>query len=486
MIQKVDDFIQEKQMLKEKDKVVIGVSGGADSICLFFVLLQLRKKYNLQLVVVHVNHGIRGKEAKEDERFVEAICQWENIHFESVRKDVIQIAKKKEMTVEEAGREVRYKAFFEIAEKYNCNRIAVAHNKNDNAETILLNLFRGSGIKGLTGIPAVRDKIIRPLLCIERKEIEQYLNEKEIPFQIDKTNFDSEYTRNRVRLDILPYVIEFINTKAIEHMANTAQIVMQVQQYIEKNTDKIYDKIVIHKNGKYSLLVEDFIKEDIIIKKQVIFKMLEGIAGGLKDIEAVHIDAILELCEKQVGKELNLPYGISAVREYKEITLFIDEQKQEQMFFQKEVIVPGKVYLEDKQQYLSFDIIEYKENMIIPKNICTKWFDYDKIENTIFVRNRQQGDYMQINQQGGKKKLKDYFIDQKIPQKEREAVLLLVDGSHVMWIIGSRISEAYKIDKDTKKILEVKLNREESNQFWDGGCNNGRKYQSHVKRRRSK
>ncbi len=473
MLQKIISFVQQYNMLKEKDKVVIGISGGADSVCLFFMLLELKKVYDLELFAVHVNHGIRGLEADQDEAFVRELATRKRVPLTCVSANVKELAKDQGLSEEEAGRMVRYEAFYEEYNKYNCNKIAVAHHENDQAETVLFQLFRGSGIKGLTGIPPIRNEIIRPLLCVSRDDIEGYLLQHEIAYQIDKTNYEDNYTRNKIRLNMLPYATRQINSKAVSHIARTAGMLREAQEYIEKNAQKKMEQIVCVQNGQYSFDVKQFLDEDIVIQKEMLRMLIVRLANQLKDIESEHIAMILSLLEKPVGKRVNLPYGIEAIREYDRIRINQFNQKQTDAtrnpgssLCSMAVSIPGTVNVPETGMQIRFEILESTEkNRIIPKNNCTKWFDYDRIKNTIFIRNRQNGDFLQIDAVGGHKKLKNYFIDKKIPKEERENVLLLADGNHIIWIVGDRISEYYKVRQDTTKILKVII---------DGGTQHGR------------
>lgn len=449
MIQKIRTFVEENHMLEYKDKVVVGVSGGADSVCLFFVLLELQKYYDLSLIVVHINHGIRGEEAERDQIFVESLCKEHRIDCRVFYYSVQQLAKKEKVSEEEMGRRVRYQSFFQVLKEEQCQKIAVAHNQNDQSETMLLNLFRGSGLKGLSGILPVRGVVIRPLLMTTRKEIELFLEERKLSFQIDKTNLEEDYTRNKIRLSLIPYIEREINERASEHIAKATGMLREAEEYIRKRGLFVKDAIVTYKNGKYSFCVEAFLQEESIIQREVLRQILEELTSHLKDIEAEHIKMILELCKKQVGKEIHLPYGIVVSRGYQEITM---EIRASVTSCKKEIIAV--------QPDVKFQIVPkiQLQNQEIPKNNCTKWFDYDKIANIVMVRHRKQGDYFQLDNHGNIKKLNRYFIDKKIPKEQRDSVLLLADGSHIIWIIGDRISEAYKIDENTKNVLIVNVN----------------------------
>lgn len=513
MLNKVKKYIESNRMLSKKEKVVLGVSGGADSVCLFFVLLELREVYQLELHVVHVNHLIRGEEADADQEYVEKICKENNVPFHLVKEDVKRYAKEQHLSEEEAGRDIRYQAFEQVREKYNCDVIAVAHNSNDCAETMLFQLVRGSGLTGLTGIKTKRDLIIRPLLSVTRAEIEQYLGERGIPYQTDATNLQTEYTRNKIRLHVLPYLEKNINSQAISHIVKSTQMLKEVEEFIEKQTNICYNSLVQCNDGRYYFDREEFLKEDIVIRKTVVREILHNLSGQLKDIESIHIEDICALASKGVGKKIDLPYDIVAYNDYKNLILtsskvsssnnelieredypLIDKsieisldlankksgvidlaggEKLGYLFYTLNQYEKAKILDKirndwDTNQNVVIDFVdqvcrntdfneEYKKSMINTRNGYTKCFDYDKIKNAVQLRTRREGDYMQIDAKGGTKKLKSIFIDKKIPQKDRNLIPLLADGNHIMWILGSRISEAYKISESTKTIFIVYL-----------------------------
>jgi len=460
---KVKDYIYSNEMINSNDKIVVGVSGGADSIC----LLHLLNKLKIPLIAVHINHCIRGKEADEDERYVVDTCGSLGIVCKVFREKIEDIAKEKKLTEEEAGRIVRYNSFRKVMKEYSANKIAVAHNMNDNAETVLFNIFRGSGMVGIGGIKPQNDDIIRPLMCVTRNEIEEYLNKQEIVFKNDRTNFEEEYTRNKIRLNILPYVEENINKKAVKHMSDMASMARDTEDFINDYVKNLFDKVVvIDENNVYHLDVKALSNEKKIIQKKLVRYVINCIISRLKDIEAVHIDDIVGLINKQVGKKIMLPYGLVAIKEYTAIKIIIDkdnksnenkEKKAEAAFEILDFNDKKSYYIDYYDAYLRFRIIKNKKGLIIPKNNYTKWFDYGKINNIVKIRNRCQGDFIQLNRQGGKKKLKDFFIDSKVDKNIRDRIPLLADGSHVMWVIGMRSSEGYLVDENTENILEVCL-----------------------------
>lgn len=467
MLRKVEKYIIQHQMIENGDRIVLGVSGGADSVSLFFVMLALSEKYNIEMVVVHVNHGIRGEEAKRDEDYVRMLCKGHNIPFECIYLDIKRMAKKEKLSEEEMGRKARYNAFSQISQKYHCNKVAVAHNKNDIAETVLLNLFRGSGLKGLVGMEPVRGNLIRPLLCVERSEIEAFLHQQELMYHNDATNFETDYTRNKIRLRVLPYVESEINEKASEHVVKSAQLIGEANEFIEMEMVTLYERTVEKQNQEYWILLEQFGEAHSILKKELIRKVLFSLAHKQKDIEMTHVEMVLDLMQKGAGKRVNLPYGMEAIHQYDKIVVRKNEIKESKVKQIENIAnIPGITIIEELDQKVCFELISVTNDNKIglenlysnKKNDYTKWFDYDKIRNTVLVRNRKNGDFFECNIKGNRKKLKDYFINEKLPAEKRDSILLLADGNHIMWIIGFRISEYYKVSAETKTILKVTVN----------------------------
>ncbi len=432
MKKKVLEFIRKNKLVKKGNSVVLGVSGGADSICMLKLLSDLQKRLGISLYVLHINHMIRGEEADQDAAFVKKICTKFKVPHRVINVDVPALAEREGLSEEEAGRYVRYDEFSKYAYEVGATKIAVAHNSNDNAETVLMNLARGTGIKGLGGIPPKREmedangnvvEVIRPILCLSRKEIEDYLKENEIEYRNDSTNDSTDYTRNKIRLEIMP-LLENINDNAMQNITNASNELADTSDYIEKDVDEAYEEFVTEEDGKLFLSDESFAIDPIVLTG-VIRKMIENIAGKLKDITRIHVGDVVSLSEKQVGKKIDLPYSIVAEREYEGISMFSESNETESETKNKEVIIS---FEEDDFDRTSIEELKY-----------TKWLDYDKIDDVV-VRTRQKGDYIVIDGDGATKKLKKYFIDEKIPRRERDEVLLVADGNHILCVVGYRIS----------------------------------------------
>ncbi len=471
MIQRALDYIKLNKMIEKGDRIVVGVSGGADSVCLLCVLVRVCKELEAELVVVHVNHGIRGAEADRDESFVKELCERLHLEYITYTYRVKDIAREMGLSEEEAGRKVRYDSFLKTCRQKECNKVAIAHNKNDNAETILFHLFRGTGMRGLSGIEAKRVMaeehgevmLIRPLLFAKRAEIEEYLQQEGVNYLTDSTNLTDDYTRNKIRNRVLTYAVSEINSGTIDNIGETAIQLREALNYIEENVRKRFHKLVNFNNSSYRISVKDFEEEDVVIQKGIILRILELLAGKRKDIESKHVETVLSLLNKQVGKCVHLPYAMVAEREYDSLHFLIRgktvKSSESSDFEPLQIMVPGRINVPGTGKVLETELLSYKKDISIPKSSCIKWFDYDKIENAVEIRTRREGDFLQVNAFGGRKKLKDYFIDQKIPKKLRDSQLLITDGNHVMWIpgLGERISEKYKVEDSTKNILLMKM-----------------------------
>ena len=471
-------------MLTCGDRVIAGVSGGADSVCLFLVLLELREKIGFDLITVHVHHGIRGEAADQDQQFVEALCEQHRIPLEIFRVNLESIAKKRKQSLEEAGRMVRREAFDSVCKKYGGNKIALAHHQNDNAETLLWNLSRGTGLDGLGGIRPVNGKFIRPLLCMNRKEIEEYLAKRKQSYCIDETNAGTDYTRNKLRHLVLPILEEQVNSAAVRHMNETMEQIWELQEYMQEQVEAAYQECVqehFEKACWIQIQQKSFETFPELIKKMVIRKGMEQVGGKKRDLSHKHVDVMMELMNKQVGRTLDLPYEMHAKRNYegirleKQRTYLSGEEKKAEIMQEcmSELNIPGETILADRNLKLRCKILEKPKNLSIkdiPQKIYTKWFDYGIIKSSLYIRTRQAGDTIVIDEKGHQKKLKNWFVDEKIPKEVRDSQFLLAENNEILWVLGHRMSQAYQVKQSTKWILQIEVETYKS----DGGKENGR------------
>ena len=320
MKRKVIDTIKKYNLIEPGDKIVLGVSGGPDSISMLNILNEIKEEFKFEIYVAHVNHLIR-KEAEDDERFVQEYCTRNNIKCFVKRIDVIKIANTKKIGTEEAGRNARYEFFEEVMEKVGANKIAIAHNVNDKVETIIMNLMRGSSISGLKGIEPIRDnKYIRPLIECERQEIEQYCEENKLDPRIDKTNFENDYTRNKIRNIVIPYIKKEFNPNIVETISRLSQIATDESDYIESQTDKIYKNLLIENGNEQIILnLKQFNQQEKVIKSRIILLATKQLMGSTKGIEKKHIEDIIKLCQNNIGNKFLTPN--------KNIKFFVKDKK---------------------------------------------------------------------------------------------------------------------------------------------------------------
>ena len=309
MKQKVIQTIKKYNLINSGDKIILGVSGGPDSIAMLDILRQLMSELKFDIFVVHINHNIRGKDADEDEKYVKKYCQKYNIKFFAKKIDVPTIAKNEKIGTEEAGRKVRYEYFEEILKETKSNKIAIAHNKNDKVETIIMHLLRGSGISGLKGIEPIRgNKFIKPLIECDRQEIEKYCRENNLQPRIDKTNFENEYTRNKIRNIVIPYIKKEFNPNIIETITRLAEVVSSEDDFIENIANENYKKLlIIEEKNRIELKLKEFNLLDEVLKNRIILITAKKMFGSTQGIEKINISDIIKLCNNNIGNKFLMP-----------------------------------------------------------------------------------------------------------------------------------------------------------------------------------
>ncbi len=450
MYNKVIETIKKFNMLNNGENIVVGLSGGADSCALTHILTRLSGKMDLHITAVHINHGIRGEEAERDEKSAEEFCRRLNIEFIAYHCDIPSEAAKRGIGEEEAGRLVRYEKFYETAEKKNGAKTAVAHNMNDKAETLIMNLCRGAGMKGLAGIKPVGGSIIRPLIFCTRDEIEKYCDDNNIEYCTDSTNLQNEYTRNKIRNILLPWLSENINPAAGMNMANASELLREEEEYLESKAQEQYKKLLKDSgDGFVSLNADGLASEHSVIRRRVLRIALRSLRPDMRDFGRKHIENAEDILMGDTGRRISLPGGITVSKGYGLINILYDREKQGAFCYD---IEPGKKYfIKETERYVLLSLNEEK-NIKNAVNICTKKIDYDKIKDKIQLRTRQTGDFISIK--NGRKKIKDIFIDDKIPSDKRDSYPLLVCGKSVI-IVGDRLGTDYYVGQDTKNILYI-------------------------------
>lgn len=453
MYDKVKKYVQQNRMLDGCSNVVIALSGGADSVCLAHIMKRLSEETDcFAITAVHVHHGIRGAEADRDADFCKKLCDALGIGFREIRRDVPAYARERRISCEEAGRLLRYEGLRGEALELSCAKIAVAHHMNDQAETVLFNMCRGSGIRGMRGMLPETGGIIRPLLCCTREEIEEYLRERDLRFCTDSTNKEDSYSRNRIRHKVLPFLEENINTRAVRNIAAMADRMARAESYLEKQTDRRYREAAVYKGD--GILLRNLEAEDTYIAGRIIMRALGELASGLKDIGEIHVDAVVALINARSGKRADASHGIEARREPDGI--FLRRNEDNVCFAPIKIDLPCGIIDCKGGGNFEFSVKDWNKEEKISNSIYTKCFDYDKIKFGLWLRTREDGDYLTIDASGHHKKLNQYYIDEKVPGYMRDGTLLLADGHSIMWVVGGRISEEYKITDRTKRALWVK------------------------------
>lgn len=464
-MKKVEEFIKEYNMIENGDKIIAGISGGADSVCLLFVLLHIQEQMDITITAVHVNHGIRGETALRDEQFTEALCKAHGIKCVVFRENVELIAKKRKQSVEEAGRDIRREAFESTCRAVGGTKIATAHHQNDNAETLLMNLARGTGLRGLGGILPAAGLMIRPLLCLNRREIEDFVENTGAGYCHDETNDEDIYTRNRLRHQVIPILEEQVNSQAVRHMNEAMEQIRQTISYMEQQTKEACTLCVeCTAEGTFVIKQEAFMVLHEVLQGMVIKQCLGRAAGNMQNITMAHVEDIKSLFSKQCGRRLNLPYGVTVRREYLGVVLEKESIQANHVFSPQSLKVPGITVIPSLNLTICCRILEKGEGFSakqVPQKTYTKWFDYDIISSTLVVRARQGGDSIVIDKAGRRQKIKSYFINEKIPSKMRDYIPLITDGEQIIWILGYRMSSACQVTEQTKRVLEIKVTEEE-------------------------
>lgn len=437
MIEQMLRTIKEHNLLQDGQKVLVGVSGGVDSMALLNALMTL-ETLALDIYVVHVHHGIRGETADRDLNFVKSFCEVNHLVFEEKRVDVPALSKEWDTSIEDAGRRARYKIFSELTLKYAIDAVALAHHRDDVVETFLMNLFRGAGIDGLTSIDYVREpNIIRPLLDISKNEIYQYCRDRDIQFIQDESNEETAYLRNRIRLELLPYLRDFFDYQVDDKILATVMRFKEDKVFWSDHISKLIETRV--KKTKSGFVIEDKVLETLTMaeKRLVIRELTKHALGELKDLNQSQVDQIIGL--DRTGTKVDLKAPIFWTKLSNGLALDTYGSREED--------IPN----------LRIRKVRIEEYAHFSKDLSEIGVDADKIVGKIYLRHRLQGDRFFPYGNSGSKKLKDFMIDLKIPRHIRDSVWLVCDDEKIIWIPGYRMSEEVKITEKTQNVVMIRL-----------------------------
>ena len=455
-VKKVKETIFRNEMIDSGDLLIVAVSGGPDSVCLLDILNQLKDELQIRLVVTHYNHGLRQGEDESETRFVHQIATSLNLPFET-GKASLSIHETK-ASLEEKARDARYQFLEGVKNRLHAHKIAMGHNLNDQAETVLMRFLRGSGSAGLGGIPPIRDNtIIRPLIEIKRDEIEFYLKAKGISFVTDSSNVDTRYLRNRIRLDLIPLLLKY-QPRLIEHLGQLADMMRGENEFLELIAQYWVEKEVeLNTDREIIIPLQAFKELSQPLRNRVTRHLLKMLGKGLRRIDLRHTQSVSKLaCGKNPQGMLNLPHGLVVKRVYERLYFTLEkEEKSSEFCYLLEG--PGTFSLDQINRSISLVELEHSAKLDLANSRWTVYLDAEKIEYPLVARNFKAGDRFIPLGMVGHKKIKDLYIELKIPAGKRGLIPILLSADIPVWICGYRIDERFKITSKTKKILIATL-----------------------------
>lgn len=448
--QKVLRFIKENELLSSEEKILVALSGGPDSVFLLHFLNKFKKKYKIEIGAVHINHLLRGEDSERDELFCKTICYELSIPFYLLRKDIKAYSKKNKISLEVAGRKIRYEFFEKISKVNKYDKIATAHNADDNAETVLINLIKGTGIKGIAGIPVRRKNIIRPILSLTKKEILDYLDKNQFEFRIDKSNLSNDFERNFLRNEVIPLIQKNINPAFSNTVLNTSLNLQRLNLGLTEIVSSLKSNVKVKHNRSVSIPVA-FIKHGIDFIISYTIKEIIDENFSVK-LESKDLKKIFSLAKKQSGKSEELSENLIALKERNDIK--IQKKTLSKNIYEKKISIGSKLKIGDK----TFSITKVNINEVkIGKSKNVEFISADNVSDDFVVRRWKEGDKFFPIGMRGTKNISDYLNDIKINSFEKKEQLILENNGRIVWVIGKRLNDRFKITLNTKKALKLCL-----------------------------
>ncbi len=458
IFQKIKETIEKHSMLSGGENVLVALSGGPDSVFLLHVLNNLKEELKLDLHTLYINHGLRPEESPLEIEFCKKLCETLKVPFITKSVDVKSFAKEKSMNNQEAARELRYKVFEETAFETKADKIALGHNADDQAETLLMRLLRGSGPIGLSGIPPVRGMFIRPLIEIERQEINRYIQEEKIDFVVDSSNLRRDYLRNKIRFSIIPMMKE-INPNIIETLSRTAAIFREEERHFDIIVVKTLMRLISRKSdSRIELFLSPLEAMDKVILRRVLRRVIDE-TKGLRRINFIHVEDIIGLIKTgKSGDRLYLPKGIRVIKDYSTL-IFTTEPPVKLDTYMLEV--PGEINLKEAGVLIKASILESHKSEIKDLRLSADLavFDAERLIFPLVVRSRKEGNFFYPFGFGKRKKLQDFFVDGKVPRDERDRIPLIISGEDIIWVAGYRQDDRFKVVDETKKVLKLEVKK---------------------------
>ena len=450
---------------------MVAVSGGADSVALLHILLELAPKYSLRLAIAHLNHCLRETESDRDEAFVASLAQRIELPFYAGREDVLAYQKRQRLSLEDAARQVRYRFYDFTAAKHGYGKIAVGHHGDDNAELVLLNLLRGSGPLGLSGISPVRtNKIIRPLIKLKRSQIMDYIALKKLDYVTDSSNRDLKFHRNKIRAQLIPRLKNEYNPKLIDSLNRLTTIIRAEDDWIEDLIQPIYEKtIVFEKKNKLGLSIAELNQLPLAVRRRLIRKAILGVKGNLRRVAYAHVEAACKIVQSgPTCGLLDLPDRIGIQRDNNVLTISKESQnlrsadraalRSQTRDYEYRLTEPGYVFIEAAGMQISF--AEIPKAQLPDLNLSGNriaFFDMDRITFPLVIRNFRPGDRFSPLGLNGSQKLKKFFIDHKISRRERAKCPLVLSQNRIIWVAGHRLDNCAKLSPQTRRVLKAEL-----------------------------
>jgi len=459
----VTEFLSDRSLIN--CSLLVAVSGGIDSIALLYLLYELRDDLNLHLSVAHLDHGIRGAASKRDADFVRYIAGKLGLPATVEKRDVEELTEAS-ASPEAAARKVRYDFLAEVREKEGADYVALGHNRDDQVETVLMHLIQGSGLRGLGGMEPVRDFYVRPLINISREEIRDYADTRGLDYKKDETNRDTGYLRNRIRHELLPELEENYNPRIRQKLKELSNLAGEAHSFIQEEVTDVLEELDVERRQEEIRFRRKEIEElGSYLKKAAIRRLIGEVRGNLKDVTSRHVQAVIDQLEKNRARvQLDLP-GLTFTLQG-DTGRFLKGQMEDSVGTRMEFdyeIAPGELLeLPEAGMKLSLKRSAGKytpDPTDFATDSLTEVVDWGKVERSIHVRNRKPGDRFVPLGMNGEKKLKDFFIDEKVPREERNHVPLVCDGKRIVWVVGYRINDRYKINKSTEKGLIMKASK---------------------------
>jgi tRNA(Ile)-lysidine synthase len=462
LLEQVKRTIDRYHLLNRGDRLIVGVSAGVDSMVLLRLLTSLRQEFDLSLIVAHVNHGLRPKESEGEAELVQKESERLGLTFEYGLFDVKAFKKAGGLSLQDAARRIRFHFFNLLLQRHGANKIALGHNADDQVETLFLRLMRGSGLGGLKGILPIREgKVIRPLLEVWRREIESFAQEMKIPYLLDSSNLKEDYLRNRLRLTLIPFIEREYQPNLKKIVLKTSAILREENDYLERAAEEAYQNIIQEGRDILSFKLPDYQSLHPAIQRRILRKMCGKIYGSrmnLESTEGIKIDRLYKkLFSVHPSFLLELPQGGSLEKRYDLVTMK-KERVKPVLPFEVELLSPGRTYIEEIGQDVVIEEISRKDRIENSYGLSNRAFlDCQNLRFPLRIRNFRLGDRFQPLGVKGTQKLKEFFIDHKIPNFERQRVPLLISGEMIAWVVGYRIDERVKVSEKTQRVLKVEF-----------------------------